>query len=84
MVSARIDWPRLIQTLDVAKEYHGLTDRGVAECVGISASSLTRLRQGKALTAEGLAALVAWLYPSSCPAWIVPAEPTEHPAGGGA
>lgn len=76
-MSARIDWPRLIRTLDIAAEYHGLTDRAVAEQVGVSPSSLTRLRQGKALSADGLASLVAWLYPSSCPSWVVRVVPTE-------
>jgi hypothetical protein len=34
------------------------------------ASGLTRLRQGKHLSADGLAALVAWLYPARIPNWI--------------
>lgn len=70
-MSARIDWPRLITALDVATEYHGLTDRDAAQKIGISASAICRLRQGKAMSADGLAALVAWLYPSSCPSWVV-------------
>lgn len=38
--------------------------------MGISSASLFRLRQGKTLEADCLAALVAWLYPSRIPHWI--------------
>lgn len=44
--------------------------RIVAEQCGIPASGLTRLRQGKHLSADALAALVAWLYPARLPNWI--------------
>lgn len=38
-MSAHIHWRSLIATLDVAKEYHGLTDQAVAERIGISPSA---------------------------------------------
>lgn len=68
---ARVDWPRLITALDIARELHGgLSDKEVAARIGISASGICRLRAGKALNADGLAKLLCWLYPASRPTWI--------------
>jgi transcriptional regulator with XRE-family HTH domain len=78
---ARIDWPRLITTLDIAQELHGgLSDRDVAERVGIAPSGICRLRRGQALSADGLAKLIAWLYPASRPTWIT-VEPPKGERG---
>lgn len=65
-----VDWTRICDTLELACEMRGVSLRDVADQVGIPASGLTRLRQGKHLSADGLAALVAWMYPNSTPKWI--------------
>lgn len=65
-----VDWQRVVDTLELACEMRGTSLRGVAKEIGIPASGLTRLRQGKHLSADALAALIAWLYPVSIPKWI--------------
>lgn len=79
-MSARVDWPRLILALDLAQELRdGLSDHDAAEQIGIAPSGICRLRAGKALSADGLAKLLAWLYPASRPTWIaVDAAPREQ------
>lgn len=74
-MTARVDWPHLLRLLDAAQEIRGgLTDRAAAEQIGIAPSTLSRLRRGKTLTADGLAALVAWLTPTRLPSWITTEE----------
>lgn len=70
-----VDWARKSDSLELARDIRGMSQRDVAEAVGIPASGLTRLRQGKHLSADGLAALVAWLYPTSVPKWIKEGQP---------
>lgn len=70
-----VDWPRLAEMLDLACEMRDMNLRQVAQESGVSASGLTRLRQGYHLSADALAALVAWLYPKRIPTWI-----TEEPS----
>lgn len=65
-----VDWPRLVESVEIACEIRGCSLRDVATAIGVSPSGLTRLRQGNALSADGLASLVAWLYPASIPTWI--------------
>lgn len=65
-----VDWPRLIESVEIACEIRGCSLRDVAKAIGVSSSGLTRMRQGKALAADALASLVAWLYPASIPTWI--------------
>lgn len=65
-----IDWTRIADTLELACEMRDVSLRDVAGQCGIPASGLTRLRQGKHLSADALAALVAWLYPARIPSWI--------------
>ncbi len=66
----RVDWNKIADALDMACEIRDVTLRDVAEVIGIAPSGLTRLRQGKHLSADGLAALVAWLFPRSIPSWV--------------
>ncbi|CAL9606348.1 hypothetical protein SUDANB95_05497 [Actinosynnema sp. ALI-1.44] len=68
--SHAVDWARLIESVDIACEVRGCSMRDVAAAIGVAPSSLTRMRQGQALAADGLASLVAWLYPASAPTWI--------------
>ena len=65
-----VNWGRVADSLELACEIRDVSLRDVAEQCGIPASGLTRLRQGKHLSADGLAALVAWLYPARIPNWI--------------
>lgn len=67
---AAVNWVRIADSLDLACEIRDVSLRDVGEECGIPASGLTRLRQGKHLSADGLAALVAWLYPARIPNWI--------------
>lgn len=65
-----VDWPKLAEALDMACEIRDASLRDVALELGISPSGLTRMRQGKHLSADAVAALVAWLYPQRIPTWI--------------
>lgn len=65
-----VDWGRVNSMLELACEMRDLSLREVAEEIGVSASGLTRLRQGKHLSADALAALIAWLSPARVPPWI--------------
>lgn len=73
-MTARVDWNKIADAVEMACEIRGMTLREVSDEIGISPSGLTRLRQGKHLSADGLAALVAWLFPKSIPVWIMPVE----------
>lgn len=65
-----VDWDRIADSVEMACQIRGVSLRDISEAVGISPSGLTRLRQGKHLSADGLAALVAWLFPRDVPFWI--------------
>lgn len=65
-----IDWPRLAIAVDEVRAHHGLSDRALAEQLGFSFTTLSRLRNGKHVSADALAAIVAWLYPHQVPPWI--------------
>lgn len=66
----RVDWPRLWDALEMSMDIRDMSMREVAVAVGISPSSLTRLKQGHALEADALVSLVAWLFPSKVPTWV--------------
>lgn len=66
----RVDWPQLCMALEIACEMHNVTLNVAAHEIGISASAVTRMRQGKTLSADNLAALLAWLYPQRIPRWV--------------
>lgn len=65
-----VDWEWVAEALALACVVRGMTMREVAGEIGIPASGLTRLRQGKHLSADALAALMAWLFPTQIPLWI--------------
>lgn len=73
-----VNWAKLADSLEMACEIRSKSLRDVAREIGISQSGLTRLRQGKHLDGDGLASLVAWLYPSSIPLWITPATSQQE------
>ena len=73
-----VNWAKLAESLEMACEIRGMSLRDVAAEIGISNSGLTRLRQNKHLSGDGLASLVAWLYPSSIPLWITPAATSQR------
>lgn len=74
-----VDWPRLIEAVEMACEIRDCSLRDVATAIGVSPSALTRMRQGSGLSADGLASLVAWLYPASMPTWIALSPSTSTP-----
>ncbi len=55
-----LDADRLYAALDATRRTRGLQWRQVAKEAGISASTLTRMAQGKRPDVDGLAALVRW------------------------
>jgi len=57
---AALDASRLYAALDETRRSRGLQWRQVAQEAGISASTLTRMAQGKRPDVDGLAALVKW------------------------
>lgn len=65
-----VNWPKLAEAFDMACEIRGVSLREAGRQTGLSASGLTKLRQGGHLSADGVAALVAWLYPARIPSWI--------------
>lgn len=72
-----VDWDLLVQILDYACEIRRVSLRQAAQECGLSSSGFTRIRQGDHLSADGLAALIAWLFPDSIPRWIKPTTPQE-------
>jgi transcriptional regulator with XRE-family HTH domain len=70
-VTARVDWIKISEDTHMACLRRRVSLRDIAKAIGVSASGLTRLRQGKHLSADALAALVRWLYPDEPePSWI--------------
>lgn len=75
MSTHEVDWPKIRDAVAIACEIRDMSLRDVASAIGISPSSLTRLRQGYHLEADALASLIAWLFPKSFPIWIKEATP---------
>lgn len=60
MEKQRFDTEAFFAALDAQRESRRLTWKQVAEEAGVSASTLTRMAQGKRLDVDGLASLLAW------------------------
>ncbi len=60
MPIVEFDAARFYQALDTTREARRLNWKQVAEKSGVSASTLTRLAQGKRPDVDSLSALVAW------------------------
>ncbi len=60
MARARFDGEGFFAALDAQRLAKGMTWRQVAQASGVSASTLTRMSQGKLPDANGLVALGAW------------------------
>lgn len=60
MANERFDGEAFFAALDGERQAHGLTWKRVAELSGVSASSLTRMSQGRRPDVDSLAALCAW------------------------
>jgi transcriptional regulator with XRE-family HTH domain len=56
-----LDASSLFNALDAARNARGLQWKHVAEQTGVSASTLTRIAQGKRPDVDGFAAITAWL-----------------------
>jgi transcriptional regulator with XRE-family HTH domain len=56
-----LDASGLFEALDAARTARGLQWKQIAEETGVSASTLTRMAQGKRPDVDGFAALTAWL-----------------------
>jgi transcriptional regulator with XRE-family HTH domain len=70
MSGHRVNWVYVADALDVVCQARDMSLREVAIEIGISPSGLTRLRQGKHLSADALASLMVWMFPASVPRWI--------------
>lgn len=57
----RLDVPKLAQAVDTVRQYQGLSKRGLARKLGISASTTTRLSQGGPPSSDALMAICKWL-----------------------
>lgn len=60
MTAVVFDGDKFIKTLDAARQARSLTWRKVADQAGVSASTLTRLSQGKRPDVDSLGALAHW------------------------
>jgi transcriptional regulator with XRE-family HTH domain len=59
--SWRFDARALYAALDTKRRAHGMSWQQVAEETGVSASTLTRTKQGGRLEVDGTLAMVRWL-----------------------
>ena len=59
--SAAIDYEALYSAIDTARKANELSWRELAEVIGTSPSTFTRLAQGSGIDAATFAALVSWL-----------------------
>lgn len=66
----RVNWDGLLVAFEMARDIHGVSEREAAHLIGISPSSISRLRSGKHLSADAVAAMTAWIYPTSIPSWV--------------
>jgi transcriptional regulator with XRE-family HTH domain len=73
----RLDVPELYRLLDTQRRARGMSWRDVAEAVGLSPSTLTRLRHNHAPDAHGLVSLLVWLDMDTDICRIV--QPREEP-----
>src|SRR5581483_3723772 len=60
-VAPHVDIDALYASLDAQRKARDLSWRQVAKEAGVSASTLTRMAQGRRPDVDGFAALVAWL-----------------------
>lgn len=60
MTKVYFDIAAFYAALDAQRRAHGMTWRQVAEVTGVSASTLTRMAQGRRPDVDGLAALSQW------------------------
>lgn len=65
-----VNWGRIAYAVEENRKRLGLSDRKLGKQLGIDYCALSRLRHGSALSADNLATLVAWLYPTQVPDWI--------------
>lgn len=65
-----VNWLRLSLSVEESRKRLGLSDRQLGKQLGIDYCALSRLRHGAHLSADNLATLVAWLYPTQVPDWI--------------
>lgn len=56
-----LDVHALVGALDAKRKERGLSWRGLAQTTGVSASSLTRMQQGKRPDVDTFSALMKWL-----------------------
>lgn len=61
MADKKLDVETLVAALDTERQEQGMSWRQVADATGVSASTLTRMQQGKRPDVDTFAALVQWL-----------------------
>jgi hypothetical protein len=74
-----VNWAKLAADLDTACRTRLLSRRNAAREIGMASSGLSKLDHGHRLSADTLAALVAWLYPDAVPDWITDHWPPGTP-----
>ncbi|MEU6339816.1 helix-turn-helix domain-containing protein [Streptomyces sp. NPDC046977] len=65
IAAGHFDAPAFHAALDRTRQERGLLWKHVADQAGVSASTLTRLAQGRRPDVDGLAALVSWAHLSA-------------------
>lgn len=73
----QLDVPELHRRLDARRSERALTWRQLADAVGISPSTLTRLGDGKRPDADALVSLLVWLDLDADICLIIKPEDTE-------
>nr|WSX48868.1 helix-turn-helix domain-containing protein [Streptomyces sp. NBC_00974] len=61
MTAYRLDTPELFARLDDMRQQAGMSWRALARHLGVSASTLSRLRDGHRPDADALVTFLAWL-----------------------
>lgn len=61
MPTHHLDVPALVTALDTVRRREGLTWAQVAQVTDLSAPTFTRIKEGKAVSADALCSLLHWL-----------------------
>lgn len=71
------NWTALGIAFEATRARRGMSMRKAATEMRMPASTITKLRNGGTLSADGLARLLAWLYPRNVPWWVTSGTPTH-------
>lgn len=57
-----LDIDKLATAVETVQRHRGVSARGAAAEIGVSPSTLTRLKKGQKPDADGLVSMLAWLH----------------------